>query len=466
MDDIQSEKRNNRRSMMLDEPPAKIIPIVAFPMIVTMLVDSVYNMADTFFVSRLGITATAAVGINDSLLQLMRAVALGFGIGAASYISRLLGAKRDEEADRTGIVTLITGMLVLTGLAVIGEFIMEPIVMFMGSTESSKQYSMHYGRIILFAAPFTAAEVILSQLLRSEGSAKYSMIGMMSGCILNIGLDPLFISVFNLEVAGAALATTLSKIVSAVILLYPFLCRKTVLNLSLSNFKPSKTIYREIAKIGIPSFIRSAMISVSGIVTNNLASSFGDIPLAAVTVANKSAKLVASVILGFGQGIQPIVGYCWGAKRYKRVRKVFWTCSYMGSAVAIFLALIMGIFAKNFIAAFTKDNNSEIIRIGVLMLRSQCLTMVFHVWAMIVNSLFQALGRVFPATVMGLSRQGLCLIPAALVLSFLFGIDGLAVSQAVADIMMTIIAIPFIISFMSELQKLDTDKSGSTLPAG
>jgi len=448
-------KRESRRKMMLEEPVVKVIPIVAVPTVITMLIDSIYNITDTYFVSQLGVAATAAVGVNSSLMHLLRSVAMGFGMGASSYISRLLGAKRDKDASRVGATTLYTAFMVFFVLSFIAYIYLEPFVRILGATESVIPYSMDYGRWILISSPLTAGSVVLSQLLRAEGSTKYSMIGTVSGCFVNVALDPIFISVMGLEVAGAAIATGISKAVSFTVLLIPFLQKKSMIELKPRFFTPSKDIYFEIARMGIPTFLRSSMMALSSIVTNNIAGTFGDSALAAVSVANKATRLVGSSILGLGQGFQPVAGYNWGAKKYDRVRKAFWTCSAMGAIGSIVLGIILAIMSKRLVGVFSSTDDTEIVMLGSYMIISQCITMVFHSWGGIANGLFQALGRSIGAAVLGLSRQLICLVPCVIVLSKLYGVYGLASAQAVADIMTFMISLPMVIVLFRKVKIIE-----------
>jgi putative MATE family efflux protein len=445
--------------MMLEDSVVKVIPIVAIPTIISMLIDSIYNITDTYFVSSLGTAATAAVGINSSLMHLLRSVAMGFGIGAASYISRLLGAKRDEEANRVGTTTLFTGPIALMAISLIGYIFMLPMVRALGATDSVMPYSMDYARWILLSSPFTAGTVILSQLLRSEGSTKYSMIGMVSGCVVNIALDPLFIHVLGLEVAGAAIATGISKLTSFIILLMPFLKKKSILELKPRFFTPKKEIYLEIAKMGIPTFLRSSMLAVSSIVVNNVAGAFSDSALAAVTVANKSTRLVGSGIIGLSQGFQPVAGYNWGAKNYARVRKAFWACTVMGVSASVVLGAILAVFARRLVGVFASSDDLEILQIGSYMIITQCITMGFHTWGAISNGLFQALGRSVGAAVLGLSRQLICLLPCVLILSKLFGVYGLASAQAAADILTFIVALLMTVALFRRIKRIEYENN-------
>ncbi|MBR4428600.1 MAG: MATE family efflux transporter, partial [Clostridia bacterium] len=337
-------------------------------------------------------------------------------------------------------------------------------VWFLGAKEGAHPYAVEYATFILLSAPFTAGEVACSQTLRAEGSTVYSMVGMVSGCVINVGLDPLFIHEFGMGVGGAALATTISKAISFLILISPFLRGKTLIELKFRYFTPKAYIYKEIAKMGIPTLLRSSVMSLSAVFINNVASTFGDEALAAVSVANKCARLVGSAVLGFGQGLQPIGGYCFGARRYRRVRQAFWTCTAIGAVVGIILGAGLFIFTPQALGLFIDaEKDAETLRIGTIMLRTQCVTMFPHVWVMIINGLYQALGRPVEATILGLSRQVIFLIPAAFILSKLFGVNGLACSQAAADILSLIVSVTMVIHQMKVLKTLN---DGDEPPAG
>lgn len=451
-----SENRDQRRKMMLEDPMIKVLVVVAVPMIISMVIDSFYNMADAYFVSQLGKAATGAVGINDSLAHFLRAVSMGFGVGASSYISRLMGAKQEDKASCVATTVLVTAMVSMAILAAVASILIEPLVMLLGSTETTKQYSMDYARFILAAAPFTAGEVVLSQTLRAEGSSRLSMVGMVSGCVVNLVLDPIFITMMGLEVAGAAMATALSKVISFSVLLFPYLRVKTLLELKPHCFTPKWEIYKEVARMGVPAFLRTSMLSVATIVTNSTAGSFGDAALAASSVANRGMRFVSSAVMGFAQGLQPVAGYCWGAKRFKRVREAFWTCCKIGAGIGIVVGIIMFVFTPIFLGMFA-GTDIEIISIGALIIRSQCVTLVPHVWVMIANSLFLALGWAKTAGVLSLSRQLLCFVPCVIFLSILFGIAGLSVAQAVADVLSMIVALPMIWKLMKFIRQTEND---------
>jgi len=454
-------KSEARRQFMLEGPLTKVIFITALPMVVTMLIDSLYNMADTFFVSQLGFAATAAVGVNDSLMMVIRSIALGFGVGSSSYISRALGAKDDEQASQAATTTLFTAIVVLFVVATIGGSIfLSPMVDLLGATESVKPYSMDYARWILLSAPVTATTVCLSQMLRAEGNTKYAMWGTVSGCIINVVLDPILITTFNMGVAGAAIATDISKVISACILFYPYIKRKCIIQISPKHFKPTKAIYGEIAKMGIPTVLRTSMMSVSTITINNVAASFGDVALAAISISTKTMKFIGSAIMGFGQGFQPVAGYSWGAKKYERVLEGFKLTTIIGAVIGVVFGGILALSADQVISIFSTDE--RVIELGRILIITQSVVLAPHMWIMIVTGFFQALGKPTQAAVMGLSRQLLALIPSVLILSHLFGVYGLAVSQAASDFVSFSVALILIIPAIKEIKGLINEQKGQS----
>lgn len=450
---VKKDRQTARREKMLNEPIHKIIPEMAIPTITTMLIMSLYSMADTFFVSTLGTTATGAVGINFSLMSMIQSIGMSIAVGAGSYISRLLGARRDKEASQ--VVSTAFFLAIGTGLLImmLGLIFLRPLVVMMGAKGSVISHSMEYARFILLSAGFISGSFVLNQCLRAEGSATFSMIGMVSGAILNVALDPIFIFVFDLGVAGAAIATAISNVVSFCILLYPFIKKHSLLTLSIKNFALKKSILVEISKMGFPTLLRTGLMTVSTVITNNFAGGFSESALAAISVVNRLMMFIGSALIGFGQGFQPVAGYNWGAKRYDRVWKAFWFCSYVGIIGMAVLCTVIYIFAPNLVGIFTKTDQS-IIDIGAFSIRLQCIAMPIHAWVIVVNMLFQALGRAGNAAILSLSRQAICFIPAVIVLSLLFGVWGLAAAQAVADVLSLFIAVPLAVRILKELKVL------------
>ena len=446
-------KRIERRKLMLEGPVSKVIPLVALPMVASMLIDSIYNLADAYFVSGISQSATAAVGINDSLMMLMRSISMGFAVGASSYLSRLLGAKRDEEASRVSITTLLTGSAFMIVFAVVCYMFMTPILRLLGATPAAMPYSRNYMQYILLSAPFTICEVILSQMLRSEGSSRFAMLGSLFGCGLNCILDPIFINVLGLGVAGAAMATSISKVVSFSVLLSPFLRRATVIRLHIKYFTARWRIYKEVLRMGIPALLRMSTMTLSAIIINNLAGGFGDSALASVAVANKCARFIGAAIMGFGQGFQPVGGYNYGARKYQRVLDAFRFALIIGMSLSAIVGIVVAILSRQILGVFSTAADSNIVDLGSFMLRTQCYVMPIHLGVMLMSGCYQALGMPVGTTVIGLSRSVLCLIPTALILSYAFGVDGLACSQAVSDILSGVMAAFMLIRIVRLLRR-------------
>jgi len=440
---------DKRRKFLLEGNLLNVIFVTAFPQVVTMIVDSLFNMGDTFFVSRIGEAAISAVSINDSLLMIIRAISIGFAMGSASFISRALGANKDEEASKVATTTLYIAVGTLTVLAFAASFFLEPLVNFLGATDSIRQYALDYAKWILPSAPITAATVCLAQMLRAEGNATAAMIGILVGNIIDFGLNPLFIFTFGWGVSGAASSTTLAKFISLIFLLWPYLNRKCIISLKPSNFSPTKELFGELARMGFPTMLRTSMMSVAMIITNNIAASFGDVVLAASAVASKSLRLIGSALMGFGQGFQPVAGFCWGAKKYDRVRKAFWNTLAIGAVAGTLLSTFLIIFAKPLIMIFSKD--PDVLALGLILVISQSIVMLPHAWGMVCVGLFQAIGNAAKAGILGLSRQLLSLIPCLLILSYLFGVNGFVYAQATSDAISFTLAVIFVIPTLKQL---------------
>ena len=446
-------RQEQRRNMMLTMPIPKLIPKMAVPTIVSMLVMSFYNMADTYFVSFLGDTATGAVGVNMSLMSIIQMAGMAIAMGANSYIARLLGAKKDEEATQVLSSAFFTAFFLGCVAMVGGLLFMDPLMHLLGAEDPGVlRYSRDYASFILFAAPCMAAQYVLNQCLRAEGSATYSMIGMVSGAFINLILDPIFIFGLKMEVKGAAVATALSSFVGFLILLVPYLRHHTLLHISIRKFRYTKTIVAEITKMGFPTLMRNGLMTIATIITNNVASGFSVAALAAISVVNRIMMFVTSAILGFGQGYQPVAGFCWGAKRYNRLVEAFRFSSIVGVVGISIFSLVVGIFAPQIMGFFS--TTPETIRVGAFSIRLQCLVMPIHAWVIVVNMTFAGVGRAIGAALLSLSRQGICFIPVVAVLPLIFEVDGLAAAQAVADALSFLLAFPLCIRLMREVYKL------------
>jgi len=444
MDKRSEQRQDQRKMMMLNEPVSKVIPKMAIPTIIAFLINSVYSLADTFFVSSLGTNATAAVSVNASLDQLIMMCGSMLAIGANSYIARLLGKGDEKKASQVLSTAFFSAFAIGAMLTVFGLIFMTPMVRLLGATPTCEQYSIEYATYVLLAAPFMASSFVMNQCLRSEGSATLSMIGMGFGGILNCFLDPLFIFHFDMGVAGASLATAISKWVSFGILIFPYLTRRSMLQLSIRNFHPTKDIIKEIVAVGSSSMFRSGLAVVAGIMLNDLAGSISDSVLAGIGVTTKVMMFPFSIILGFGSGFQPVAGFNWGAERYDRVEQCYRFASVTALVGALIMAVGFAVFADPIIVLFA-GSDPEMREIGALAIWLQCLALPVHAWVAVVNMFCTGLGNAGYALILATARQGSCFIPILYPLFWIFGAYGVAAVQAVADLLTLILAIPIML---------------------
>ena len=438
-----AQSQDQRKDMMLNEPISRLIPKMAIPTIVAFLINSIYSLADTYFVSSLGTNATAAVSVNASLDQLIMMAGSMLAVGANSYIARLLGQGNEKKASQVLSTAFFLAMGLGTVLMLFGSIFMTPMVRLLGATPTCEQYSIDYATYVLYAAPFMAANFVMNQCLRSEGSATLSMVGMGFGGILNCFLDPIFIFGLDMGVAGASLATAISKWVSFAILIFPYLTRRSLLHLSIRNFHPTADILSKIVSVGSSSMFRSGLSVVAGILLNSIAGDISDSVLAAVGVCNKVMMFPFSIILGFGNGFQPVAGFNWGAKRHDRVQESYRfsaKVALIGSAV---MAVLAAVLADPLIVLFA-GTDEEMRRIGVICMVSQCIALPIHGWVAVVNMLCAGLGNAKGALTLSTARQGTCFLPIVFPLSWAFGAYGVACVQAAADVLSLLLALPIV----------------------
>jgi len=452
MDKKGQAQQEQRRLMMLNEPVYKVIPKMAVPTIVAFLINSIYSLADTYFVSSLGTNATAAVSVNASLDQLIMMCGSMLALGANSYIARLMGEGKDKKASQVLSTAFFTAFGIGLALTVFGSIFMTPMVRLLGATPTCEQYSIDYATYVLMAAPFMAANFVMNQCLRSEGSATLSMIGMGFGGVLNCVLDPIFIFGFDMGVAGASLATAISKLVSFVILIFPYITKRSMLHLSIKNYHLSIDIMTQIVAVGSSSMFRSGLAVVAGIMLNDLAGNISDSVLAGIGVSTKIMMFPFSIILGFGNGFQPVAGFNWGARRYDRVEQCYSFSSWVALIGAAIMAAGVGIFADQLIILFA-GSDAEMREIGALCIRLQCLALPIHAWVAVVNMLCTGLGNAGGALLLSTARQGTCFIPILYPLAAVFGAYGIASVQAVADVLTMFIAVPLIISLKKKIRQ-------------
>lgn len=443
------EQRQQKFDRMTKTPIPRLIGELAVPTIISMLVTSFYNMADTFFVGKINTSATAAVGIVFPLMAMIQAFGFFCGHGSGNYISRQLGAHNFEDASKMSATGFVSAFVLGLGILVVGFLFTDPLLRIMGSTETILPYARSYMRIILIGAPYMTASLVLNNQLRFQGSTFCSMIGITTGAVLNIVLDPLFIFVLDMGVAGAALATIISQFISFCLLITGTF-RGGNLRLNLRDFSPSLKYYQNIVKGGAPSLFRQGLGSFATVCLNLMAGPYGDAAIAAMSIVTRISQFAASVVIGFGQGFQPVCGFNYGAKLFKRVQEGFWFCVKFCTSVLLVAAVCGWIFSPNLIGIFLKTD-PLVIEYGSQALRLQALTFPLVGWITIANMMLQTIGKTVKASLLAMSRQFLFFVPVILTLPGFLGILGVQFSQPIADFCSFLLAVPLSISVLREM---------------
>ncbi len=447
--------------MMLTSAIGPLLLTMAAPTIVAQLITTIYNLVDTFFVSTLGTNATAAVGVNGSLERTINLIASLLGSGACSYISRLLGSRRDEDAHRVMSTCFFIGFGAGIIIMIFGRMFTEPLVNLLGATDECRVYSMQYASYVLYAAPFMICSMILNMCLRSEGSATYSMIGIGFGGVLNCFLDPLFIYGLDLGVLGASMATAISKFISFCILLMPYLRKRTTVSISIRKFGLVTEDIKQVVSIGSASFFRSLTQVFANVLLNRMAGAYSTAALAAISIANRIMEFSFAIILGFGQGFQPICGFNWGAGSFKRLRDILSYGLRISLAGGIIMGLVIGLGASWIVPLFNTEADAEVLRLGILCIRLQCVMLFSHAIGSTINMFYAGIGMAKRAMALSISRQGYCYWPVLFLAPYLLGPDGITAVQAIADVIALFVIIPLIVDAFKILRR-KIDEQGET----
>lgn len=441
---------------MTKKPVSALIISLAIPTITSMLVSALYNTADTYFVSKIDTSASAAVGIVFAVMALIQAIGFTFGMGSGTLISRRLGEKDNKAAFMIGSTAIYTSVFVGLLLTVFGLIFIKPLIYFLGSTDTVYPYAKDYISYILLGAPIMCASFVLNNILRSEGKARLSMIGLTSGGLLNIVLDPIFIFTLGLGTSGAAIATVISQAVSLVILLSFFIRKKTIVKLSLKYASFKRDTEWLIIKTGLPSFLRQILASAAMVFLNVAASGFGDAAIAAMAIVNRLIIIVTMVMFGIGQGFIPVSGYNFGAKLYGRVRKAYFFTLFSGAVFLGSAMVLLSSFAPYIIAFFRDD--PDVISLGASVLRFQSFALPFSALVVSTNMLLQSTGQASQAAFLAATRQGLFFIPLVIILPRVLGLDGLKITQMVADLLSFAVTLPFLYAFFRKLKRLEKEQ--------
>ena len=439
----------DKYTFLTQAPVHRVIGAMAIPTIISMLLTSMYNLVDTFFVGKINTQSTAAVGIVFSVMFFIQAFSFFFGNGSGNYISRQLGAQNTKDAEvmaSTGLFyTLVFSLIVM----LLGWFFLEPISILLGSTPTILPYTRQYLGISLLGTPFIMGTFCINNQMRFQGFTKYSVYGAISGSIINCLLDPVFIFGFSMGVSGAAVASVIGQICGFVIMLI-MSQKEGVIHYTHRRISFEGRFVKEIIAGGTPSISRQGLASVSTIALNSVAGNYGDAAIAAMSIVTRISMFIFSVIVGLGQGFQPMCGFCYGAKLYDRVKEGFWFSTKIGTFFLLFWSVVLIIFSGEVVSLFRDD--PEVIAIGIPALRYQMIIFPACSFMMMANMMMQTCRKTIRANILAASRQGLFFIPLIFVLPYFYGLFGVEICQAVSDIISLIVTIPIVWSAFKEMK--------------
>ena len=442
--------KNNKMELLGNAPISKALLAMGIPTMLGMMVNAIYNLVDAYFVGGLGTSQMGAISVVYPLGQVVVGLGLLFGNGSASYLSRLLGNRDQEQADRVASTALYSSVAVGAVLITFSMIFLRPILRLLGATDSIMPYAMTYAGIYVVSCIFNVFNVTMNNIVTSEGAAKTTMFALMAGAVLNIGLDPVFIYTLDMGVAGAAIATAISQIVSTLIYLTFIFRKKSIYSFKIKNCTFTKEIMSEIFKIGIPTLVFQILTSLSISLVNTQAGPYGDSVIAGMGAVTRIVSMGSLIVFGFIKGFQPIAGYSYGAKKFDRLHKAIRTSILWSTAFCVIYGLLLTIFSSRIIAQFT-DGDLEMIRVGTQSLRINGLSFLLFGFYTVYSSLFLALGKGMEGFVLGACRQGICFVPVILILPAFWGINGILYVQPIADVLSAIITIFMALHLHKEL---------------
>lgn len=449
--DDDAQRRDERYVLMTESPVRQLVMKMAVPTIISMMVTALYNIIDAFFVGHISTEATAGVGVSFAYMTFINAIGFFFGHGSGNFISTALGAKKYKEAEKMAATGFISSMTIGVIAGVVGLCLLSPLSRMMGATPDIVPYSNDYLIFILIGTPFMMSSLTLNNQLRLQGNARYAMVGIATGAVLNIFLDAYFIYGLGMGVMGASLATCISQMVGWVVL---FLGteRSGNVHIRFRNFTPTLRSYIDIFNGGLPSLCRHVFVCISTIMLNRYAA-FYAVPgteasaIAAFAIVSRIMMFAFSLILGIGQGFQPVCGFNYGAGLHERVRKSFIFTTELATVVLTMISITFAIFAPDLIKIFRRED-AELIKIGAEALRWQCLSFPLVGVSMVTNMMYQTTRKTLIATVLSMGRQGIFFIPTIMILPLFIGLQGVEMTQAVADALTFLLALPFAIKEM------------------
>lgn len=443
-------KQSSKMELLGNAPIPKALMAMGIPTMLGMMVNAVYNLVDAYFVGGLGTSQMGAISVVYPLGQVVVGLGLLFGNGASSYLSRLLGKGDKEKANQVASTALYGSVTAGAVMIILSMIFLRPILKLLGATDSIMPYAVTYAGIYIISCIFNVFNVTMNNIVTSEGAAKTTMCALMTGAILNIGLDPLFIYVFDMGVAGAAIATAISQIVSTSVYLVFVRKKKSIYRFKIKNCSFTKEIMSEIFKIGIPTLVFQILTSLSISLVNTRAMAYGDSVIAGMGAVTRIVSMGSLMVFGFIKGFQPIAGYSYGAKKFDRLQEAIKTSILWSTVFCAIYGLILAIFSERIISQFTKDD-LEMIQAGTQSLSINGISFILFGFYTVYSSLFLALGKGLAGFILGACRQGICFVPVILILSALWGINGILYVQPIADVLSAIITVLMALHLHKEL---------------
>lgn len=445
-------KKNSKLELLGSAPIPKALVSLGIPIMIGMLINALYNLVDAYFVGGLGESPMGAISIVFPLGQVVVGLGLMFGNGAASYLSRLLGRDDKDTANKVASTALYSSVIIGALLIIITTIFLKPILTLLGATDTIMPYALTYARIYIISCIFNVFNVTMNNIVASEGAAKTTMCALLLGAIINIGLDPLFIYTFNMGVAGAAIATAISQFISTLVYLSYIFGNKSAFTFSIKTFDPTKQIFIEILKIGIPTLTFQLLTSLSITLINRASSGYGDSVIAGMGAVTRITSMGTLAVFGFLKGFQPIAGFSYGAKNFKRLREAIRTSILWSTIFCIIVGLLMFLFSEQIIAQFA-NGNEAMISVGKKSLMANGLSFFLFGFYTVYSSLFLALGKGTAGFILGACRQGICFVPVIFLLPIIWGMNGILYAQPIADILSVIIAVFMALNLHKQLSK-------------
>ena len=442
---------NKKMALLGSAPIPKALLALGIPTMIGMLINALYNLVDTYFVGGLGTDQMGAVTVAFPLGQIVVGLGLLFGNGAAAYLSRLLGRGDKDTANKVASTAIYSGVSIGAVVILFSIIFLEPILEQAGAIESVMPYAITYTRIYIVFSIFNVFNVTMNNIVSSEGAAKMAMCALMAGAVLNVILDPVFIYALNLGVAGAAIATAISQIVSTLVYVCYILRKKSVFSFSIKECCFAKEIMSEILKIGIPTLIFQLLTSLSISMINSAAKEYGGSALAAMGPVTKIMSMGTLIVFGFLKGFQPIAGFSYGAKKFDRLREAIKTAILWSTAFCVIFGVIAAVFSTQIVSLFTKED-AEMVRVGSIALRANGLSFVLFGFYTVYSFLFLVMGKAAEGCILGACRQGICFVPAILILPAVWGLNGVLYAQPIADIISAIVTVVMAVRLHRELR--------------